>query len=64
MDLNQMMCIDPNILLGVVNEKLRIECASLAELVAMFDLDEAQLKQKMCEIGYHYDALSNQFKAV
>ena len=55
--------MDANILLGIVNEKLRLECDSLDELLSMFNFDRQQLAQRMAEIGYHYDPVCNQFRA-
>lgn len=59
-----MMHMDPNIILSVVNEQLRLECDSLEELMTRFDLHPETLIEKMDKIGYHYDAKSNQFKPV
>ena len=64
MDLNAMIDMDPNIVLSIVNEQLRLECDSLEELITRFDLDSGTLTEKMDKIGYHYDAKSNQFKPV
>ncbi|MGL5992223.1 MAG: DUF4250 family protein, partial [Aeromonas sobria] len=33
------------------------------ELLAYYDMSEAQLAGRLDQIGYHYDPLSNQFKA-
>ena len=63
MDLSSYLRMDANILLGFVNEKLRLECESLDELLSMFNFDRQQLAQRMAEIGYHYDPVCNQFRA-
>jgi hypothetical protein len=63
MDLSSYLRMDSNILLGIINEKLRLECDSLDELLAVFDFDRQQLSKKMGEIGYHYDPVCNQFRA-
>ncbi len=63
MDLSSYLRMDPNILLGIVNEKLRLECANLDELLATFNFSHAELEHKMAEIGYHYDPVCNQFRA-
>jgi len=55
--------MDANILLGIVNEKLRLECDSLDELLALFNFDRGQLASKLDTIGYHYDPVCNQFRA-
>lgn len=53
MDISTLQRLDANILLGIINEKLRLECDGLEELLAV----------RLGQIGYHYDPLSNQFKA-
>jgi len=62
MDLSDYKRMDTNILLGIVNEKLRLECDNLDDLVATFNFSKHDLDQKMAQIGYHYDPLTNQFK--
>ena len=63
MDISTLQCLDANILLGIINEKLRLECDGLQELLAHYDMSEEQLAGRLDQIGYHYDPLSNQFKA-
>ncbi|ANB69339.1 DUF4250 domain-containing protein [Aeromonas veronii] len=63
MDISTLQCLDANILLGIINEKLRLECDGLEELLAYYDMSEEQLAGRLDQIGYHYDPLSNQFKA-
>lgn len=63
MDISTLQRLDANILLGIINEKLRLECDGLEELLAYFDMSEEQLAGRLDKIGYHYDPLSNQFKA-
>ncbi len=48
---------------GIINEKLRLECDGLEELLAYYDMTEEQLATRLLQIGYHYDPMSNQFKA-
>lgn len=62
MDISTLQRLDANILLGIINEKLRLECDGLDELLAYYDMSEAQLTGRLDQIGYHYDPLSNQFK--
>jgi len=54
--------LEPSILLGIVNEKLRLECEDLEELASAYDLDLNRLRQRLGSIGYHYEAQSNQFR--
>ncbi|AEB49685.1 MULTISPECIES: DUF4250 domain-containing protein [Aeromonas] len=63
MDISTLQRLDANILLGIINEKLRLECDGLEELLAYYDMSEEQLAGRLDQIGYHYDPLSNQFKA-
>ena len=63
MDLSSYLRMDANILLGIVNEKLRLECDSLDELLALFNFDRGQLASKLDTIGYHYDPVCNKFSA-
>jgi len=63
MDLSAYLRMDANILLGIVNEKLRLECDNLEELLSMYNMGRSELSHKLEEIGYHYDPLTNQFKA-
>ncbi|ATL99787.1 DUF4250 domain-containing protein [Aeromonas bestiarum] len=63
MDVSTLQRLDANILLGIINEKLRLECDGLEELLAYYDMTEDQLATRLLQIGYHYDPMSNQFKA-
>lgn len=62
MDATQLEHMDSHMALGIINEKLRLECDSLASLLALYDLDGERLNARMSQIGYHYDVSSNQFK--
>lgn len=63
MDLSNIRNIDSVILLGIVNEKLRLECDSLDELISTYEMDIGHLVGKLDVLGYQYDPLTNQFKA-
>lgn len=63
MDLSNVKRWDSVILLGIVNEKLRLECDSFEELVTMYEMDVEDLVGKLDVLGYQYDPLTNQFKA-
>lgn len=63
MDATTLQRLDANILLGIVNEKLRLECDNLDELLAYYDMSEDQLVTRLEQIGYQYDGVSNQFKS-
>lgn len=54
---------DPNILLSVVNTKLRDRYSSLDELCDDLDEDKTVLVEKLAGVGYAYDRSANQFKS-
>ncbi|GAA5219296.1 DUF4250 domain-containing protein [Corallincola platygyrae] len=64
MDLTNFYSIDPYILLGIVNEKLRIECDDIGDLSTCYEMNAESLSDRLADIGYAYDPLSNQFKAI
>lgn len=53
--------MDPNILLGIVNLKLRDFFSSLDDLVYDLDINKEDLEKKLAQIGYVYDGKINQF---
>ncbi|CAM3947401.1 DUF4250 domain-containing protein [Vibrio neonatus] len=63
MDLSNIKRWDSNILLGIVNEKLRLECDSIEELASVYEIDASGLADKLAGVGYQYDPLTNQFKS-
>ncbi|MEH0689600.1 DUF4250 domain-containing protein [Vibrio cholerae] len=63
MDLSNVGRFDSTILLGIVNEKLRLECDSLEELVSTYEMDVETVIGKLDVLGYQYDPLTNQFKS-
>ena len=50
------------ILLGIVNEKLRLHCPDRDALYYELDLSPAQLEHKLSALGYEYHALSHQYR--
>lgn len=54
--------IDPNILLSIINTKLRDQYSSLDQLCDDLDLSENNLVEKLRTIDRVYDVQSNQFK--
>ena len=53
---------DPNILLSVINTKLRDEYSSLADLCDSLDVDKEDLTEKLKSGGFKYNASLNQFE--
>ncbi|USD64181.1 DUF4250 domain-containing protein [Vibrio sp. SCSIO 43136] len=64
MDLSNVTSLDAGILLGIVNEKLRLECNSLEDLVSTYEMDVDSMVGKLDSLGYQYDPLTNQFKSL
>jgi len=62
MEISNLLNMDGTIVLGIVNERLRLECSTIEELVSRYELDSDELNDKMEALGYHYDPISNQFK--
>nr|WP_296065273.1 DUF4250 domain-containing protein [uncultured Mediterraneibacter sp.] len=52
---------DPMILLSVVNTKLRDFYPSLQALCDDMEISETELKEKLAQVDYEYDAGKNQF---
>ena len=52
---------DPNMLLSVVNMKLRDDYSSLDEMCGRMDIDRDELTRVLGDAGYHYDAAANRF---
>ena len=53
---------DPNMLLGVLNLKLRDYYPDLDALCDDLDADREELLKKMADAGYHYDPEGNCFR--
>lgn len=53
---------DPQMLLSVLNMKLRDQYSSLDDLCDDLDADKGDIIRIMEEAGYHYDADQNAFK--
>lgn len=50
------------ILLGIVNEKLRLSCPDKDALYYELDLSPTLLEYKLSALGYEYHPLSNQYR--
>lgn len=62
MDKDSLLKMDSNILLSIINMKLRDFYSSLESLCQDIDLNEEELKEKLSSIGYEYNKEQNQFK--
>lgn len=58
----QIEAMDPNILVGMVNMKLRNQFANLSALARYYELNESELKNKLAEGGFEYLPGPNQFR--
>ncbi len=54
--------MDPNILLSIINMKLRDQYSSLNLLCDDLELSEKDITNKLESIGYNYNESENQFK--
>ncbi len=64
MNREQLMAMDKNILLSLINMKLRDEFRSLEDLCKEYDIDEFDIENKLKSIGYKYNKNINQFISV
>ena len=53
---------DPNILLSMINMKLRDKYSSFEELCEDLDIEKAEIEKTLANIGYQYSPKVNQFK--
>ncbi|CDI48107.1 DUF4250 domain-containing protein [Clostridium tetani] len=61
MDKDSIINMDPNILLSLINTKLRDEFEDLKDLISTYDLDGKVIVEKLMNIGYKYNESKNQF---
>lgn len=54
--------MDVNMLLSIVNMKLRDEKETLENFCITYELDKTKLKERFAENGFIYDLSNNQFK--
>lgn len=54
--------MDSNILLSMINMKLRDQYSSLERLCEDLDLSKDDIIEKLSKIDYHYSEETNQFK--
>lgn len=62
MDRESVLSMDPNILLSMINMKLRDFYSNLSALCEEIGVTEEELKEKLNSIGYKYKRDQNQFK--
>ncbi|WP_066892349.1 DUF4250 domain-containing protein [Clostridium nigeriense] len=62
MDNEQYINMNPNILVSIVNMKLRDFYSNLNALCDDMNINQEALKEKLNSIGYTYDEDINQFK--
>ncbi|MBS5307445.1 MULTISPECIES: DUF4250 domain-containing protein [Clostridium] len=62
MDRESVLSMDPNILLSMINMKLRDFYSNLSALCEDIGVTEEELKEKLNSIGYKYKIDQNQFK--
>lgn len=62
MDREELLAMDPNILVSIINMKLRDFYSNLSILCEDLDISEEELKNKLRSYGYEYITEQNQFK--
>ncbi|MDU5110606.1 MAG: DUF4250 domain-containing protein [Clostridium sp.] len=62
MDKDKFIAMDPNILLSMINMKLRDFYSSLDDLCDDMGIIKSDLEEKLESIDYRYDKERNQFK--
>lgn len=62
MDKSNYISMDTNILLSIVNMKLRDFYSNLDSLCEDMEVNKEALKEKFNKIGYNYDETINQFR--
>ena len=62
MDKPNYIAMDTNILLSIINMKLRDFYNNLDSLCEDMEVNEEELKEKFSKIGYNYDETINQFR--
>ncbi|MEZ8144253.1 hypothetical protein A1OO_18070 [Enterovibrio norvegicus FF-33] len=62
MEIHNLEHLEGAIMYGIVNEKLRLECDSLDDLLAQFELDHQSFQHKLDEMGCYYDPVVNQLR--
>ena len=61
MELEHPEKLNPFILLGIVNEKLRLGCNSLEQLADEMDMSQQNIERQLHKIRFHYQPVNNQF---
>ncbi|WP_394201041.1 DUF4250 domain-containing protein [Shewanella waksmanii] len=54
--------VSGEILVGIVNERLRLDCQDRQALFYQLDLPSEQLEQRLMQAGFYYDPVSNQYR--
>lgn len=62
MDILHPEMLEPHILVGIMNERLRLGCSGLERLSEDLGLPVKQMERMMRQIHYHYQIENNQFK--
>lgn len=59
---DKVLTMDVNMLMSIVNLKLRDEFSSLTSMCNRYELDQVQLTKRLSEAGFEYDERLNQFR--
>ena len=55
---------DPNIMLSIINMKLRDEFTNLDSLVKYYSINKNEIINKLNDNGFQYNEIENQFKRI
>ncbi len=61
MDLKNFKNMDVNILMSIVNMKIRDEFGDLEELISYYGIDKEELKEKLKSGGFEYNKEAKHF---
>ncbi|MCY6958361.1 DUF4250 domain-containing protein [Clostridium brassicae] len=64
MDRQQLLSMDPYMLLSIVNMKLRDEFSSLKDLCNYYEIKSEEIEDKLKKIDYKYNDQTKQFIGV
>ena len=62
MDKEALLKMDPNILVSMINMKLRDDDMKLVHALSIYDLKEDEFLKRLDENDYFYDEMTNQIK--
>ncbi|MCL1139257.1 DUF4250 domain-containing protein [Shewanella pneumatophori] len=62
MNIDKLDTLSAEVLVGIANEHLRLNCKDQQALFYDLDIDSKLLEQKLAASGFEYDPICNQYK--